>query len=228
MIEWIKNEKGGDIPPLRHEETSVLMRAITDLAEKRLDSVGYGNLVIFGRYNWNGEYTQIAEGIETGTTETPQRHPIEKYFEAAALISDTTDFFTWSDNRIYTNTTTPVLVLNCEQGRFLVNCDLRPGSHLYLAHEILIAIALILSDLRPQDHVLRASCQELWRNLDQSISDAVANVSYWEKQFFYRSPCQALADWRKWRRDWEKVAELPGFFGEFSPIRIPKAVAINH
>lgn len=234
MIKWNEDSRNGGISPLHREEVEVVKYAVMDLSEKRLNLISDGTLEIFGRYNWSSEYAQITKATITNEKESArhlvaknQTSPVESIFQLA--VESDGAIFHYSGHRIYVTNTTYILSLDCGQGRFFASCRLPSEDFLYPAHEILIAIALILSDLRPQDHVLRASCQELWQHLDQDILDAVANVSHWEKRFFYHSPYPALADWRKWRRDWEKVAELPGFFGEFSPIRIPKAVvAINH
>lgn len=219
---------------LYQEEGDALLSILTRLMEERLECPTKGDLMLYGQ-RWRGCSIQIASCVMSGghgsqtylgndySTEELATKAVSSAlsFPNHEYQGKTDDRFTsWPITGIYDNHAgLQALVLNCAKGRFLASCYADfSESHPYATIEALMAITTTLSYLRPHDHKLKESCKQIWDSLDAEITNEIADITSWVTNAFYDSRASMIQDWRKWRKKFDDVAELPAYFDEASVI----------
>ena len=205
-------------------EKEALLRILADLLEYRLDSPSRGNLLILGQ-RWQGRASKVAECVmKEGAGQYNHEGQVCSTKDAVVMatrqgmsllgssrgaVADTY-FSIWPKSGIYPDTGLSTLLLNCDHGRFVASCfaDFHADQH-EAETSVLIATALTLRNLRPQDRKLKVSCEELL-STDQLAS--AAQLRIWVDQQFDYSQNAELTAWREWRDKRDKIAESPPFF----------------
>lgn len=223
---------------LHSEEVKVLLNILEKLMTERLGSPTKGDFLLRGQ-RWNGCSFEIARCMMS------EGHQPSSYLGQSCFSNDLTEravncvftfphhgynakedelFYSWPMTGIYEDCTgLKALTLNCAHGRFLASCYADfPNDKPDATIEVLLVTALTLMYLRPHDRKLKKSCEEIWGSLEAETVNRVAEVSNWVTNAFYDSRTESVHEWRKWRRKWEKIAELPDYFDEVS--LIPAAV----
>jgi len=218
---------------LQEEEGAVLLRMMSDLLEELGDPTK-GNLVLWGQ-RWQSCAMHVTtyrmrdgEGQRRYCDQVLSTQEVSGkainwafVFPDGYYSAEPDELYTdWPESGIFTNDIFKVLILNCDQGRFLASCCVDfPDGQSYATTKVLLTVAMTLSNLRPHDHKLRKSCEQLWANLDTETLSVVADISNWATQHFYaHSP--ETENWNAWRRKFDRTAELPSYFGKYRMIPV--------
>lgn len=243
-MNFSKMTLGGTASPLHETEAMVLLRVVGDLLDDRLGAPDMGTLLVSGQ-DRNGRYMSVAEAtLRNGpctfnTDEGPSSANLPWYmssndlgekaalsvreYPAGAFTASADECFDdWISSGIHTAARLKALTLNCNGGRFISSCYANfDKQYSHAADEVLLAIAIILTNLRPHDHRLQDSCQKVWTTISPAKTlNTVASVSCWVTEQINRSQSDELQAWRRWRRQFERIAELPDFFQDSTVVAL--------